>query len=215
MSIVQWWIELRTMQQQMRKILNRDGGRKQLYITETRPQRILVTVETANYLRSIYDSWHTGHLFRSVLWFSQLALGVDHNTVPQDPPTGCAVAVFLWDDWKHHTWSVGRQFMKERKTDYFSSNSFFSSAVNTSCRGTSVWWTMLTSRSASENSSSRYSAAIATITWNAWETWACRCFDHGAPFWQKGSYFPGRQWCPAEFFARPRQEASWTGVNWA
>ena len=59
-----------------------------------------------------------------------------------------------------------RQWQEPTKTVtyYFSSKAFFSSADSTSCLGTRVWWVILTRRSASENSSRRNWAAIATIT---------------------------------------------------
>lgn len=50
-------------------------------------------------------------------------------------------------------------------TDYRSNNAFFSSVDRTSCRGTSWWWVMLTSKSASAYSSNLKSPAIEVMTY--------------------------------------------------
>ena len=75
------------------------------------------------------------------------------------------------------TWSGAKfslEAMKETTTThYFSRRNFFSSGVKTSWVGTSVWCTMFTSKSASENSSNWYWVAIATVTCIIWENvWA-------------------------------------------
>lgn len=103
------------------------------------------------------------------------------------------------------------------RADYFSRRAFFSSGVRTSCRGTRVWWTMLTRRSASENSSSRYWADMATITCGE---------NRDSRFWGgsgrpvislcglKGSYFPERLWWLAGWTCLREWREAWDGWAW-